>query len=138
MSSNAHQETIVIAEDSAPNRKILAHLLTRLGYNVVPCENGEAALKALNSGEHKNVVLLISDIMMPVMDGLALLRAVRENDGWKTLPVVLITAVVEKEYIVRAKDMNVNGYILKPVTYERVTTKLSELFPEKTFPKLAG
>ena len=138
MSSNAHQETIVIAEDSAPNRKILAHLLTRLGYNVVPCENGEAALNALNSGEHKNVVLVISDIMMPVMDGLALLRNVRESENWKTLPFVLITAVVEREYIVRAKDMNVNGYILKPVTYERVTTKLSELFPGKTFPKLAG
>jgi CheY-like chemotaxis protein len=138
MSSNPLQETIVVAEDSAPNRKILAHLLTRLGYNVVAAENGEAALKALNSGEHKNIVLLISDIMMPVMDGLALLRLVRESADWKTLPVVLITAVVEKEYIVRAKDMNVNGYILKPVTYERVVTKLSELFPGKTFPKLAG
>lgn len=138
MSSNAHQETIVIAEDSPPNRMILAHLLTKLGYKVVATENGDAALKALTSGEHKNIVLLISDIMMPVMDGLALLRHVREQAEWKTLPVVLITAVVEKEYIARAKDMNVNGYILKPVTYDRVTAKLSELFPGKTFPKLAG
>lgn len=138
MSSNAPHETIVIAEDSSPNRKILAHLLTRLGYNVVATENGEAALNALTSGEHKNIVLLISDIMMPVMDGLALLRQVRENPNLKTLPVLLITAVVEKEYFTRAKDMHVSGYLLKPITYERVSTKLGELFPGKTFPKLAG
>jgi two-component system chemotaxis response regulator CheY len=138
MSSNAPHETIVIAEDSSPNRKILAHLLTRLGYNVVATENGEAALSALTSAEHKNIVLLISDIMMPVMDGLALLRQVRENPNLKTLPVLLITAVVEKEYLARAKDMHVSGYLLKPVTYERVCTKLGELFPGKTFPKLAG
>jgi two-component system chemotaxis response regulator CheY len=138
MNSNAPHETIVIAEDSAPNRKILAHLLTRLGYNVVATENGQAAWNALTSDEHKNIVLLISDIMMPVMDGLALLRQVRENPKLKPLPVVLVTAVVEQEYLLLAKDMNVNGYILKPVTYDRVTAKLSELFPEKTFPKLAG
>jgi two-component system chemotaxis response regulator CheY len=138
MNSNAPHETIVIAEDSAPNRKILAHLLTRLGYNVVATENGQAAWNALTSGEHKNIVLLVSDIMMPVMDGLALLRQVRENPKLKPLPVVLVTAVVEQEYLLLAKDMNVNGYILKPVTYDRVTAKLSELFPEKTFPKLAG
>lgn len=138
MSNTETQDTIVIAEDSAPNRKILAHLLTKLGYNVVACENGEAAMNALNSGEHKNVVLLISDIMMPVMDGLALLRAVRESDKFKALPVVLVTAVFEKEYVVRAKDLNVNGYILKPVTFDRVTAKLTELFPDKKFPKLAA
>ena len=138
MSNTETQDTIVIAEDSAPNRKILAHLLTKLGYNVVACENGEAAMNALNSGEHKNVVLLISDIMMPVMDGLALLRAVRESYKFKALPVVLVTAVFEKEYVVRAKDLNVNGYILKPVTFDRVTAKLTELFPDKKFPKLAA
>jgi two-component system chemotaxis response regulator CheY len=138
MNSNAPHETIVIAEDSAPNRKILAHLLTKLGYNVVATENGQAAWNALTSGEHKNIVLLVSDIMMPVMDGLALLRQVRENPKLKPIPVVFITAVVEQEFLLLAKDMNVNGYILKPVTYDRVTAKLSELFPGKTFPKLAG
>jgi two-component system chemotaxis response regulator CheY len=132
------KETIVIAEDSPPNRKILAHLLGKLGFIVVACENGQAAWDELSSGRHQTVVAVISDIMMPNMDGIQLLRNVRGNETLKHLPFVLVTAVSEREYIVQAKELNVNGYILKPVTFQRVTGKLQELFPTKTFPKLAG
>jgi len=131
-------DTIIIAEDSPPNRKILAHLLTKLGFNVVACENGEEAWKALSGGEHPRVVAVISDIMMPLMDGLAFLKNVRGHETWSKLPFVLVTAVSEKEYIVQAKELNVNGYILKPVTFQRVTNKLQELFPSRIFPKMAG
>jgi len=130
--------TILIAEDSAPNRKILAHLITKLGFEVVACENGQIAWDTLNSGEHKNVIAIISDIMMPVMDGLELLKLVRGHETYKSTPLVLVTAVSEKDYIVRAKDLNVNGYILKPVTFQRVHSKLKELFPDMTFPILAA
>ncbi|HMN69087.1 MAG TPA: response regulator [Bdellovibrionales bacterium] len=139
MSENAPvKETIVIAEDSSPNRKILAHLLEKLGYNVIACESGQHAWDALNAAGTTGVVLIISDIMMPNMNGLELLQKVRESEKYKTTPLVLVTAVSEKDYIVRAKEMNVNGYVLKPVTFQRVTSKLQELFPTKTFPKLAG
>ncbi len=131
-------DTIIIAEDSAPNRKILAHLLVKLGFHVVACEDGQNAWDALVSGEHKRVVAVISDIMMPRMDGISLLRNVRENETWNQLPVVLVTAVSEKDYIVQAKQLNVNGYILKPVTFQRVSTKLKELFPDRPLPKLVA
>ncbi len=134
----SEKDTIIIAEDSPPNRKILAHLLEKLGFHVVACENGQAAWEALQSGEHKRVVCVISDIMMPTMDGLGLLRLVRGEDNLKKLPVILVTAVSEKDYIVQAKELNVNGYILKPVTFQRVTSKLQELFPGRTFPKLVA
>ncbi len=138
MSETPERDTIVIAEDSPPNRKILGHLLEKLGFNVVACENGQQAWEALSSGEHKRVVAVISDIMMPTMDGIQLLRNVRGHDTLKELPLVLVTAVSEREYIVQAKELNVNGYILKPVTFQRVTTKLQELFPARTFPKVAA
>lgn len=131
------RETIVIAEDSPPNRKILAHLLEKLGFKVVACENGEVAWNAL-SGEHSNAVAVISDIMMPAMDGIQLLRNVRQSETLSKLPFVLVTAISEKEYIVQAKELNVNGYILKPVTFQRVTSKLKELFPQRTFPNIAA
>jgi two-component system chemotaxis response regulator CheY len=76
--------------------------------------------------------------MMPEMDGIELLKNVRESARWKDLPFVLVTAVSDKDYIVSAKDYGVNGYILKPVTFHRVTAKLQELFPNKVFPKIAG
>ena len=132
------KDTIVIAEDSAPNRKILAHLLEKLGFNVVACENGQMAWTALSSGEHENIVAVISDLMMPVKNGLELLSAVRGEAKFANLPFVLVTAISEKEYIVQAKEKNVNGYILKPVTFQRVTAKLKDLFPNRTFPKLSA
>lgn len=134
---NPTLETIVLAEDSPPNRKILTHLLEKMGFKVVACENGQDALNALRSGEHA-VKLVMSDIMMPTMDGLELLRQIREDEKFKTLPVVLITAVSEKDYIERARQLNVSGYILKPVTFARVQEKMKAIFPAKVFPKLAG
>lgn len=137
---STEKEIIVVAEDSIPNRTILVHLLKKLGFDVIDCADGEAAyaetVKASESG--KKVVAILSDIMMPKVDGLAFLKLVRENEKLKDLPFVLVTAVSEKEYIVQAKSLNVNGYILKPVTFQRVTTKLEELLPGKKFPKLAG
>ena len=131
--SEGKKECIVVAEDSPPNRKILVHLLEKLGYEVVSCEDGKMAWDKINSDETKNVVAILSDIMMPNMDGLELLKSCRGDDRFKDIPFVLITAVSDREYILEAKELQVNGYILKPVTFQRVTTKLKELFPEKKF-----
>ena len=137
--STGDREIILVAEDSPPNRKILMHLLEKLGYQVVGCENGEQAWEeAQKLRGNKNFVAVISDIMMPVRDGISLLKSVREDEEFKTLPVVLVTAVSDKEYILEAKSLNVNGYILKPVTFARVTAKLQELFPNKKINKIAG
>lgn len=131
-------EFIVIAEDSAPNRNILVHLIKRMGYKVLDFENGEKAWEGLKANSDKNIVAVLSDIMMPNMNGIELLRQVRGHDKYKEIPLVLITAVTEKEYIVEAKELKVNGYILKPVTADRIKTKFKELFPNKNFTKLAG
>ncbi|NJL26195.1 MAG: response regulator [Calothrix sp. SM1_5_4] len=138
MSDRPAQETIVIAEDSPPNRKILAHLLEKLGFNVVACENGHEAWTKLSGGELNNVILVISDIMMPNMDGIELLRNIRGSEQYKNMPVILVTAVSEKEYIVQAKEMNVNGYILKARHFSAGNRKIAGTFSAKNFPKLAG
>ncbi|OQW50725.1 MAG: hypothetical protein A4S09_11250 [Proteobacteria bacterium SG_bin7] len=132
------EEYIVVAEDSAPNRNILVHLLKRIGYKVLDFEDGQLAWEGIQKHSDKNIVALISDIMMPQMSGIELLRNVRGHEKIKDLPVVLITAVTEKEYIAQAKELKVNGYILKPVTAERIRTKFKELFPNKVFAKFAG
>jgi len=131
-------EIVILAEDSPPNRKILTHLLEKMGFRVLPCENGQEAFESLTSGKLPRVDLIISDIMMPTMDGLELLRQVRSYQNFKTLPVVLITAVSERDYIQKARALNVNGYILKPVTFGKVLDKMKALFPNKKFPDLAA
>ena len=72
------------------------------------------------------------------MDGLSFLRKVRESPDFANLPFVLVTAVSEKDQIVQAKSLRVNGYILKPVSLQKVQGKLKELFPNKVFPKLSA
>ena len=131
-------ETIIVAEDSLPNRKILTHLLEKLGYQVIACINGKEAWDKVNECENINLVAIISDIMMPEEDGLQLLRRIRESEKYKGLPFVLATAVSEVKYIVEAKKLGVSGYILKPLTFRRITAKLQEMFPENIFPKIAS
>lgn len=130
------KETIVVAEDSSPNRNILVHLLKKLNYQVLEGVDGEAALAAMDTHKDAKIVAVLSDVMMPNLNGIDLLKKVRESSTFKTLPFVLITAVADKEYIIEAKKLGVNGYILKPVTFDRVLGKLKELFPEKKFPNL--
>ena len=134
-----NSEYIIVAEDSAPNRTILVLLLRKLGFKVFECEDGGVAWKAMQEhGPSKKIVAIVSDLMMPNMDGLELLRRTRADEKYKDLPFVLVTAVSDKDYIFEAKNLKVNGYILKPVTYKRVASKLQEIFPEKKFPQIAS
>ena len=136
-------DTIIVAEDSKPNRVILAVLLKKLGFEVLECADGDEAWKLLSenktkSVDKKNVVAVFSDLMMPVMDGLELLRRTRNDADLAAMPFVLITAVSDKDFIFEAKSLNVNGYVLKPVSYDRVGGKLKELFPQRKFPQIAS
>lgn len=137
-SASRIDEYVVVAEDSAPNRTILVLLLRKLGFKVFECEDGDIAWRVLQENRDKNIVAVLSDLMMPTMDGLELLRRVRNDGVLQKTPFVLITAVSDKDYIFEAKSLNANGYVLKPVTYNRIVAKLSELFPERDFPKMAG
>ena len=134
----AADEYIVVAEDSPPNRTILVLLLKKLGFKVLECEDGKIAWDLMQKSRDKNVVAVISDIMMPNMDGLGLLRKIRNDKQFSELPFVFVTAVSEKDYIFEAKNLGVSGYILKPVTSKRVTQKIQEIFPKKNLPSLAG
>jgi two-component system chemotaxis response regulator CheY len=136
--TNSAEEYIIVAEDSPPNRTILVLLLRKLGFKVFECNDGELAWKTMEENRDKTIVAVISDLMMPNMDGLEFLRRVRADEFYKELPFVLVTAVSDKDYIFEAKNLLVNGYILKPVTYKRVSAKLQEIFPTKEFPQVAS
>lgn len=133
------KKSVILAEDSPTNRTVIKHLLLKLGFSVIECETGKIAWQALQAEyEKENVVAVISDIMMPDMDGIDFLEMVREEEKYKSLPFVLVTAVMEKEQVISAKKLGVNGYILKPVTFQRISAKMKELFPEHKFPRMAA
>ena len=78
---------ILIAEDDRELRQLFQHVLTKNGYAVTGVSNGEEAMDAIDAGYYD---LIISDIMMPKMDGYQLVRALRE--AGLTIPVMMITA----------------------------------------------
>jgi CheY-like chemotaxis protein len=137
--SNPAQEFILVAEDSAPNRNILCHLIKKLGFQVIEATNGKEAWEKIEKLDSSHTLLAIfSDVMMPDMDGIQLLEKVRSSANFTNIPFTLVTAVSEKEYVLKAKELRVNGYLLKPVSHDKVLKKLTEFFPNRKFPKLVA
>ena len=134
------KETVIVAEDSEPNRQILCLLLRKLGFQVMDFRDGSLAWDAFQKcqADGVNVVAIVSDLMMPNMDGLQFLRHIRNEEKTAKLPFVLVTAVSDKDYVFEAKNLKVDGYILKPVTYKRVADKMQAIFPLKKFPQIAS
>lgn len=130
------KEYVLVVDDSFPNRNILAHMLKKLAFNVKDVANGEEAWKTLEESRAEGQVatIVFSDIMMPKVNGISLLRKIRETEEYKGVKVVLITAILDRQYIADAKNLNVDGYILKPVSFDKIRKKLIEFFPDREFP----
>lgn len=108
--------TILVVDDAMIMREGLRRVLAALGYaNVIQAENGREALKVLGDPA-KNIGVTFLDIVMPIMDGKATLKKIRETD--KNLPVVMLTSVADKDSIVECSRLGITSYVLKPINAE--------------------
>lgn len=115
---------ILIAEDNAINRELLRELLEARGYTVFEARDGQEALHMM---EQTRPELLLLDIGMPVLDGFAVTRRIRENPRLAQLPVVAVTAYAmqgDRERILRS---GFDGYLSKPVNAAALTEELDRL-----------
>jgi class 3 adenylate cyclase len=103
--------TILIADDDLVNRKLLRRLLEQDGHAVVAAANGAEALE-LFAEEQIDIVLL--DIVMPELDGIAVLERLKETPEGKHVPVIMISAVDETESVVRCIEAGADDYLAKP------------------------
>jgi DNA-binding response OmpR family regulator len=106
--------TLLVVDDSETNRDLLSRRLERKGYRVLTAESGPQALEIV-SREPVDVVLL--DIMMPGMNGMDVLRALRKAHSPEQLPVIMVTAKAESEDIVDALEEGANDYVVKPIDF---------------------
>lgn len=102
---------ILIAEDDPISRKILQTILTKQGNDVTAAEDGLKALEALRK---ETPDILITDWMMPDLDGLQLSRQVRALDLPSYVYIILLTALTEKERIIEGLDAGADDYVTKP------------------------
>jgi CheY-like chemotaxis protein len=109
--------TILIVDDEPSYRLLLRSVLLELGYEVVQAENGEDGLKKLQS----NLVdLVISDIYMPVMDGIRFNRAVRALPQYAALPFLFMSAFDDEHTLNAVKDPRYEGFLRKARPIEEI------------------
>lgn len=107
---------ILIVEDDAALLEGLRDILELSGYQITTARNGEEGLRALETGPLPELV--ISDIMMPRMDGYAFYTAVRNHAEWVNVPFIFLTAKGEKTDVHRGKLMGADDYLVKPFDEE--------------------
>jgi DNA-binding response OmpR family regulator len=101
---------VLIVEDEKSLRQALAKKLGREGFSTIEAENGREGL-ALALGEHPDLILL--DIVMPVMDGMTLLRRLQDDEWGKSAKVVLLTNLSDNEFIAQALVIGAYEYLVK-------------------------
>lgn len=114
--------TILVAEDDQSLRKLICATLTHGGYRAIPVCDGQEALAVM---EKEYIDLLISDIMMPRMDGYELTRLLRETNF--ALPILLITAKERLEDKRRGFLLGTDDYMVKPIDVDEVVLRVEAL-----------
>lgn len=114
----------LVVDDSAITRRILVNSLRMIGFKeIVEAGDGKQALNLCDS----SVDVVLTDWNMPGMAGVELVRALRANPEFTSLPVLLITSRNGKEDVVEAANAGIDGYIVKPFTPEVLRTKIEEV-----------
>jgi CheY-like chemotaxis protein len=102
---------LLVVDDNEANRDMLSRRLSREGYTVDKAANGREALEKLEAQEFDLVLL---DIVMPELDGFAVLQRIRANPRWKEVAVIMISALDEIRSVVRCIEMGAEDYLPKP------------------------
>ncbi len=115
--------TILVVDDSSTVRKFVSVSLSMQGFNVVTAEDGMDALEKLPK-EH--VDLIITDLNMPNMDGMELIRSLRENTNYKELPIIILTSLKETSLRTESEMMGIHSFLNKPFSLEKVQYEVAK------------
>lgn len=119
------KNNILIVDDSESIREVIASGLEMSGYNVTKGINGEDGLKCLN--DLSEVDLIITDLNMPVMDGISFLKEVRKNEKYKYLPILILTTESQEAKKQEAREAGATGWIIKPFSKERLVSVIKKV-----------
>src|SRR3546814_20867872 len=114
--------SILVVDDQPANLRVVCALLSRHGYEVITADSGEEAL-AIASEQAPDLMLL--DMIMPGMDGFALLERIKQRPELLRLPVVFLTAAHDRELLLRAFDAGAVDYVTKPFMPEELLARVN-------------
>jgi two-component system chemotaxis response regulator CheY len=115
----------LVVEDSPPMRKMIVFALSRVReLDVVEADDGVDALRRIAGTKFD---IIITDINMPILDGLKLVKRLRADENYKDVPIVIITTEGAAEDRQRALALGANAYITKPIQAQQVITLVREI-----------
>ena len=114
---------ILVAEDNLPNRELIREILESCGHEVIEAEDGQQALERLKDTKPDLVLL---DIQMPVLDGYAVVRHLRQIPRFAGIKVVALTAYAMQGDRERVLQSGFDGYLTKPVDIAKLTEEIQE------------
>ena len=117
---------ILIVEDSLVQAVVLENVLARHGYRVSVAENGRKALDLLR-GRKEKPALVISDIMMPEMDGYTLCREIKADERLKDIPVMLLTSLSDPHDVLRGLECGADNFVTKPFEEEYLVSRIKSV-----------
>ena len=115
-------QTILLVDDSTTILLSISSILGKAGYAVEKAANAEEALKKFNAGIKLN--LLITDLNMPGMNGIDLIREVRKLPAYKFLPILFLTTESQQAKKQEAKAAGASGWIVKPATADELLSTI--------------
>ena len=124
MQNQEQNATILLVEDTEDNRFMMRRLLEMSGYGVVEATNGEEAVRLAQS-ERPNLILM--DLSLPIIDGLAATRAIRKFEGFGKVPIVAVSAHDTSDFQADALAAGCDSYITKPIDYSQLEVLIARL-----------
>ncbi|HLM58569.1 MAG TPA: response regulator [Pyrinomonadaceae bacterium] len=116
--------TVLVVEDFEDNRFMMRRLLEMSGYHVVEAVNGQQAVE-LAGDENPDVILM--DLSLPMLDGLAATRKIRERDQLARVPIVAVSAHDSADFHAEALAAGCNEYVTKPIDFDQLIQLLDRL-----------
>ncbi len=118
---------ILIVDDDSTTRKILGMYVRQKGFDVVTAENGLEALEKLAT---EQINLIMTDLNMPNMDGIELIKNLKASPDYADIPVMMISTEADEEEKKMAQDAGATAYLVKPVTGDVVTDNVKDILKQ--------
>jgi len=118
------KKTVLIVDDSESIREVVNFTLQNEGYDVLVAVDGEDALQYLDG---RPLDIIITDLHMPNVDGIELIRKVRDMDGYKHIPILFLTTELQASKKMEAKQAGATGWIIKPFVPAKLLSAISRV-----------
>lgn len=124
---------VLLVDDDEIHRIFLRQtFIKRMNATVTEAKNGVEAMRVL---EKMTPDVIMLDLWMPVMNGQDFLEKIRGEEQWKEIPVIIMSALRDKDLIQKLVKLKISDYLVKPITIEQLTDRISKLVTEAVVPQ---